>query len=142
MSSCDLERSYISCKSHLVQTYFLAGLLLTMSLPVPDSSRAAYCGDMKVPVEFRDLSPDDAEPPEGEPSSDEVGLRIGWTSERIQQFSRKYKAPDLVIGHNRRVTNLKGTVRSYKLFSCPSATVDPGKAFEEGRDYGLDLGYV
>jgi hypothetical protein len=29
------------CTSHLVQTYLLAGLLLAMSLPVPDSLRAA-----------------------------------------------------------------------------------------------------
>ena len=64
------------CNSHVVQTYLLAGLLLMISLPVPDSLRVFYGDDMKVPAESRDSLPDDAEPPEGEPASDEFGLHV------------------------------------------------------------------
>jgi hypothetical protein len=77
------------CSSQRVQTYLLAGLVLTMSLPAQDFPRAACCDNMKVPAESRDSLPDDTEPLEGESSFDEIGLR-----ESAQRRSRLLCAPN------------------------------------------------
>ena len=65
---------FTRCSAQAVLSWLLAGLVLTASLTVPASLRAA--GDAtKVPEEGRDFLPDDTESPEGEPSSDELGLQ-------------------------------------------------------------------
>ena len=64
------------CSAQVVQTYLLAGLLLTMSFPAPDWLRATSVDELQVPAESRDSLPDDSESPEGESSSDEFGLRL------------------------------------------------------------------
>ena len=77
------------CSAQVVQTYLLAGLLLTMSFPAPDCMRAASVDELQVPGESRDSLPDDTEPPEGESSSDEFGLRV-----TVQRRSRLLSAPN------------------------------------------------
>jgi hypothetical protein len=71
-----LGRILPRCSAQAALSYLLAGLVLTASLPVPASLRAAYDGTIRVPEEAQDFLPDDTESPEGEPSSGEFGVQV------------------------------------------------------------------